>query len=59
MSLERYKAVPPGGEYPITSISTGPASTANTVKWGNDTLLTDERISREPKDGIQIDGGRD
>lgn len=40
------KAVPAGGEYPITPISTGPASTANTVKWGNDALLTDEAISR-------------
>lgn len=40
------KAVPPGGEYPITPISTGPASTANTVKWGNDALITDEAIGR-------------
>lgn len=40
------KAVPPGGEYPITPVSTGPASTANTVKWGNDSLITDEAISR-------------
>ena len=47
------KAVPPGGEYPVTSISTGTASTANTVKWGNDTLLTDERISRERYSAVQ------
>ncbi|MDN4521361.1 hypothetical protein QYF68_26585 [Mycolicibacterium austroafricanum] len=47
------KAVPPGGEYPVTNISTGPASTANTVKWGNDTLLTDERISRERYNAVQ------
>lgn len=40
-------AVPPGGEYPLTPISTGPASTANTVKWGNDSLITDESISRQ------------
>ncbi len=40
------KAVPPGGEYPVTPIGTGPASTANTVKWGNDALVTDESISR-------------
>lgn len=40
------KAVPPGGEYPVTPISTGPASTANTVKWGNDSLITDEAIGR-------------
>ena len=47
------KAVPPGGEYPVTNIRTGPASTANTVKWGNDTLLTDERISRERYNAVQ------
>lgn len=41
------KAVAPGGEYPITPISTGPSSTANVVKWGNDTLLTDELVSRQ------------
>lgn len=41
------KAVPPGGEYPVTSIGTGPASTANTVKWGNDAEITDESISRQ------------
>lgn len=41
------KAVPPGGEYPVTSISTGPASMANTVKWGNDAEITDESISRQ------------
>lgn len=40
-------AVPPGGEYPITPLSTGPASTANTVKWGNDALITDESVSRQ------------
>lgn len=41
------KAVPPGGEYPVTPISTGPASTANTIKWGNDSLIEDESISRQ------------
>lgn len=41
------KAVPPGGEYPITPISTGPSSTANVVKWGNDALLTDELVARQ------------
>jgi hypothetical protein len=41
------KPVPPGGEYPTTSIGTGPASTANTVNWGNDALLTDATIRRQ------------
>lgn len=39
--------VNPGSEYPVTSISTGPANTANTVKWGNDAEITDEAISRQ------------
>lgn len=39
--------VAPGGEYPITPISTGVASMANTVKWGQDTLFEDEAISRQ------------
>lgn len=46
------KAVPPGGEYPITPVSTGPASTANTVKWGNDSLIADEAISRQKYDVV-------
>lgn len=46
------KAVPPGGEYPITPVSTGPASTANTVKWGNDSLIADESISRQKYDVV-------
>ncbi|QFG09035.1 major head protein [Mycobacterium phage ThulaThula] len=44
--------VPPGGEYPITPLSTGPASTANTVNWGNDALLTDVSISRQKYDVV-------
>lgn len=39
--------VAPLSEYPMTSVSTGPALTANTVKWGNDTELSDEAISRQ------------
>lgn len=41
------KSVAPGSEYPITAIGTGPALTANTVKWGNDAEITDESISRQ------------
>lgn len=41
------KPVAPGSEYPLTAIGTGPALTANTVKWGNDTEITDESISRQ------------
>jgi hypothetical protein len=39
--------VAPLSEYPLTSVTTGPALTANTVKWGNDTEISDEAISRQ------------
>lgn len=39
--------VAPLTEYPLTPVSTGPALTANTVKWGNDTEISDESISRQ------------
>lgn len=41
------KAVQPGAEYPLTAISTGNASLAKTVKWGNDAEVTDEAIARQ------------
>jgi hypothetical protein len=41
------KPVTPGGEYPLTTTSTGPASTANTVNWGNDAEITDSAIRRQ------------
>lgn len=44
--------VSPGGEYPITTTGTGPASLANTVKWGQDSLLADEAISRQKYDVV-------
>jgi hypothetical protein len=41
------EAVAPGGEYPLTTVSTGPAQVAkSTVKWGQDTYITDEAIKR-------------
>lgn len=47
------KGVNPGTEYPMTSIGTGPASTANTVKWGQDSLIEDESISRQKYPVVQ------
>jgi hypothetical protein len=41
------EAVAPLAEYPLTPVSTGPALVANTVKWGNDTEISDESISRQ------------
>ena len=40
-------SVAPGAEYPLTPISTGTASLAKTVKWGNDAEVTDEAIARQ------------
>ena len=40
-------AVMPGSEYQLTTVGTGAASLANTVKWGEDTIVTDEAIKRQ------------
>ena len=40
-------SVTPGAEYPLTPISTGAASLAKTIKWGNDAEVTDEAIARQ------------
>jgi hypothetical protein len=41
------RAVAPGAEYPLTTAPTGQASIAKTVKWGQDTKITDESIKRQ------------
>lgn len=41
------RAVSPGSEYPLTVPGTGTASIAKTVKWGQDTEVTDESIARQ------------
>ncbi|MBO0885602.1 MAG: hypothetical protein J2P17_35770 [Mycobacterium sp.] len=45
-------AVQPGDEYPLTPIPTGPANMANVVKWGLDSLITDESIARQNFDVV-------
>lgn len=45
-SDEAPLAIAPGGEYPLVGVPTGVASTARTVKWGQDTPITDESIKR-------------
>jgi len=40
------EAVNPGSEYPLTTISTGPAAVASAVKWGQDSMVYDEAIKR-------------
>ena len=47
------KAVQPGAEYPLTPVTTGPASVAATVKWGQDALIEDESISRQKYPVVQ------
>jgi hypothetical protein len=46
-------AVNPGSEYPQTSISLGTAQLANTVKWGEDSPVTDEAINRFQIDSVR------
>jgi hypothetical protein len=41
------QVVAPGAEYPLTTLTTGPLSQVSTQKWGEDTLITDEAVSRE------------
>lgn len=40
------EAITPGGEYPLTVLTTGDIAAAKTVKWGLDTEVYDEAISR-------------
>jgi hypothetical protein len=46
-TADNPRAVAPGAEYPLTTAPTGQASIAKTVKWGQDTLITDESIARQ------------
>lgn len=47
------RAVAPGQEYPLTGTSTGPASLANAVKWGQDAEFTDEKIASDKYDHVR------
>lgn len=46
-TADNPRAVAPGAEYPLTTAPTGTASVAKTVKWGQDTEITDESIKRQ------------
>lgn len=41
------RAVAPGAEYPLTTLSSGTVSLAKTSKWGEDAIVTDEAIARQ------------
>lgn len=49
---ENPRAIQPGMEYPLVSPSTGTASIAKTVKWGQDAVITDESIRRRQMDPV-------
>jgi hypothetical protein len=51
-SGENPRAISPGGGYPMVSPATGTASIAKTVKWGQDTIVTDESIKRRRMDPV-------
>lgn len=46
------EAVSPGGEYPITTVGDGTAQLAKTVKWGQDTFVTDEAAKRKAMSAV-------
>lgn len=46
-TADNPRAVAPGSEYPLTGMAGGTASIAKTVKWGQDTLVSDESIARQ------------
>lgn len=46
------EAVQPGGEYPLTPLTSGELAAARTVKWGQDTIITDESIARLNIDAV-------
>lgn len=55
---EAPRAVSAGGEYPLVSLGNGVLSTARTTKWGQDSLITDEAISRFGIDPVNRALGR-
>lgn len=44
--VDSPEAIEAGAEYPLTSMTTGELATAKVTKWGQDTVVTDEAISR-------------
>ncbi|MFC9769540.1 hypothetical protein [Rhodococcus jostii] len=46
------ESVAPGSEYPVTTVGLGTAQLAKTEKWGQDSLITDEAISRQNIDPV-------
>lgn len=53
-ATDNPQAVPPGGEYPLTTLPGGTASVAKTAKWGEDAEITDESIARQRMDPVRV-----
>jgi hypothetical protein len=51
-TADNPRAVAPGSKYPLTQGTTGVASLAKTVKWGQDALVTDESVKRQKMDPV-------
>jgi hypothetical protein len=47
------ESVAPGAEYPLTTVGTGVPQLAKTEKWGQDSLVTDESISRQQMNPVE------
>lgn len=50
---EDPESIQPGGEYPLISLEEGQAAAAATVKWGQGTIITDEKITREGRQYVE------
>lgn len=50
---ESVESIEPGADYPLISLDEGVPSSARTVKWGQGTILTDEKISREGRQYVE------
>ncbi len=46
------RAISPGGEYPLTTLTGGTASLAKVVKYGQDAEITDEAIKRQGRSPV-------
>jgi len=49
---ENPRAVSPGGEYPLVTVGGGVPTLVKTVKWGQDSEVTDESIKRQQIDPV-------
>lgn len=52
-TVREPEAVSPGGEYPLTPISDAAPAVARIQKYGQDTLLTDEKIKRSGRNEVE------